>query len=100
MSTLIILLVNTYPYRKKLRKTFNGFSISGIYRDAFESLKSGKDRGLSKIRKDIITRPTEGIIDTTEPAFDVANIYVSIDPMTLQPNVYYKITATAARHLH
>ena len=47
------------------------------FRDALDSLKSGKDRGLSKIRKDIITRPTEGIVDMTEPAFDVANIYVS-----------------------
>ena len=33
---------------------------------------------MSKIRKDIITRPTEGMIDMTEPAFDVANIYVRI----------------------
>ena len=53
-----------------------------LYRDALESLKSGKERGLSKIRKDIITRPTEGIIDMTEPAFDVANIYVNIDSIS------------------
>ena len=53
-----------------------------------DSLKSGKDRGMSKIRKDIITRPTEGMIDMTEPAFDVANIYVSIQTYGL--NFLYK----------
>ena len=48
-------------------------------RDAFDSLNSGKDRGLSKIKRDMLSKPMEGIIDTniTEPAFDVANIYVS-----------------------
>ena len=43
---------------------------------------------MSKIRKDIITRPTEGMIDMTEPAFDVANIYVSIQTYGL--NFLYK----------
>merc|ERR1712223_1560286 len=69
---------------KKREKISNMLSsIAGekkeIMRDAIDSLKSGKDRGMSKIRKDIITRPTEGMIDMTEPAFDVANIYEQAD---------------------
>ena len=48
------------------------------FRDAFESIKTGKDRSLSKIRHDMLGKPMEGIIDTNiSSAFDVANICVS-----------------------
>ena len=69
--------------RRKQDKLSNIFSTVSGEKDLRDSLEGGKGkigRGLSKIKRDVLGKSMEGIIDTniTEPAFDLVDICVSI----------------------
>ena len=55
------------------------FLLSFDFRDSSEGGKGKIGRGLSKIKRDVLGKSMEGIIDTniTEPAFDLVDICVS-----------------------